>query len=143
MRTCFIFLTMLAVGVLTSCKSPHQFNRNIASGREIVLSVNVYSQDALDQFPASLDDLVSEKILKTVPSCLCQDGKMRDFIYMPGFEPTDGNNWVILATPPEMDSRYAIIFRIDARGEIVKKAEAALALQKSRDYLKQRDRNKS
>jgi hypothetical protein len=131
-----LILAAFAVAIVTGCKTPNHFDQNIASGREIVLEVNVYSQDALDKFPMSLNDLVTEKLLKTVPRCLCQDGKLRDFVYVPGFTPSDGRDWVILATPPEMDAQDAIIFHADARAEIVKKEDATLALEKSRSYLK-------
>jgi hypothetical protein len=139
MRIKLVLLTVFAIAVFTGCQTPNHFDQNLASGREIVLEINVYSQDAIDKFPTSLNDLVTEKLLKTVPRCLCQDGKLRDFIYVPGFTPSDGRDWVILATPPEMDTKEAIIFHADARAEIVKKEDATLVLGKSRSYLKQRD----
>ena len=104
----FSILLILTAG----CKTGHLLSQNVAEGRGIVLAINVYSQDAIDRFPDRLEDLVSQKLLKSVPKCQCRDGKARDFVYIPEFSGSDGNIWVILATPPELDSeKVVIIFR--------------------------------
>ena len=139
LRAKLTLITILTI-LTTSCKIGHLLNHNVAEGRGLVLAINVYSQDAIDRFPDSLDNLVSQNLLKSVPKCQCRDGKARDFIYISGFSPSDGNTWAILATPLEMDTQKAIIFRADATPEIVTKSQAAAEMQKSRDYLLLRDR---
>src|SRR6266481_1150898 len=106
-------LLLVLLGFSVGCRSSYRLDQNKAAGRQIVIAANAYTLDAVAQFPASVTNLVASGLLKSAPQCLCEDGKFRDFIYIPGFTIGDSIDYVILSTPTEMDSRWAIIFRID------------------------------
>ena len=59
---------------------------------------------------------------------------MRDFIYISGFN-LDMPNYVILASPPEMDSKVTIVY-YGGVAKILPRSEAAKEIDKSRAFVK-------
>jgi hypothetical protein len=131
----------LACMTLLGCQAAGRIAKNRKSGNAIVIAANAYTQDAAATFPKTLKTLVAERLLTSVPQCLCKDGKPREFIYIPGFHISDGGNFVILATPPEMDGKNALIFRIDSTSQVVPKETAAAEIQRSLEYLRKLQRD--
>lgn len=106
------------------------------NGGQIAAAIYLYNsrQYSKSGFPTTLNDLVSAGLLKSIPQCKCADGKMRDFIYISGFN-LDMPNYVILASPPEMDSKVTIVY-YGGVAKILPRSEAAKEIDKSRAFVK-------
>ena len=102
-------------------------------------AVQVYSYDATGEYPVKLEDIMTEHFQTKIPKCLCKDGIERDFLYVPGFRPCDGMDWVGLVTPPEMDPEKAIVFYFNLSYRVVEESEANDLVGKSRAYLQKRE----
>src|ERR1041385_3552425 len=136
---CLYVTTLIAILQLTAgCQSLTRIGRTKADGSKIVLAANAYTLDAIASFPTSLSELVSAGLLESIPQCRCADGKLRDFVYIPGFTVADSYDNVILATPVAFDEHRAIIFRIDTRPEVVGIEKRTAEIQKSHDELRKR-----
>ena len=135
------FLRILCLAALIAlwagCQSSNRFGHNKAAARDIVIAASAYTLDATAAFPTALTNLVPQ-MLKSVPKCLCEDGKLRDFIYISGFTIADSDKYVIAASPPEMDAHIAIIARINGRVEVVAREKANLELTRSYEHLRKR-----
>lgn len=140
-------LTPFTVSLLVLChlfsacrtRTPDYIEQNRKSGQQIVIAANAYTLDALAKFPASLTNLIGKGLLTSVPKCQCQDGGLRDFVYIPGFTIADSGQYVILVTPEEMDLTRAIIFRINGDAELVPREKARLEVDKSITHIKNRE----
>ncbi len=109
--------------------------RNLPAAREITLAAVLFSRSAAGDFPKKLDDLVNNRLLKEIPQCICDDGKVRDFVYFPGYNYADPIDLVVLASPPEMNRQLRILGYLDGSCRILSVKAAAGEIQKSTNYL--------
>lgn len=133
-RHCLCAMAMLMCVALTSCERRQQ--RNIKVADEISGAIYYYcKQDYTNGFPATLNDLVSVGIYKSLPQCECADGTNRDFIYIPGFHGTP-YGYVFLFSPPEMSKDVTIVCFGGERPKILLRSEAEKEIEKSRAFVK-------
>jgi hypothetical protein len=133
------FILTAVIGVLLiGCARQNLIKQNAATARELVGVIRVYdSMDITGKLPKTLNGLVSAHLIKEVPQCKCADGKLRDFIYISGYDTTI-DSYVILASPPEMDSEVTIVAYMNAATKVLPREEAAKEIEKSRALIKSR-----
>jgi hypothetical protein len=131
-----LFIVAVSGGVV-GCQSG-RFAQSKLAGREIVIAARVYTLDALARYPDSLTNLVTERLLEPLPKCRCQDGHFRDFLYIAGFTIADSEENVVLTTPPEFDSKRAIIFRLNGTADVVSRDVRDSEVEKSRRHIADR-----
>lgn len=133
-----LYLFAICAALVASCTRQHLLKENCQAAEDIVGAIRIYdSTDVTGKLPATLNDLVSAGLLKETPRCRCKDGKLRDFIYVSGYD-TYVNGYAIIVSPAEMDPQVAVVAYMDGTAKVLTKDEAALALEKSRSYLRTR-----
>src|SRR5437899_2493949 len=116
LKLCYL---ALAIAVLSNgCLIRSITNRNQANGHQLGVLFRVYDHAYSEPaYPTTLADLETHLrrigCLTPLPKCECADGKQRDFIYIAGFDSSDGDDWAFLFSPPEMDSHAALAVYLD------------------------------
>jgi phosphoserine aminotransferase len=104
------------------------------NGKKLAAGIVLYNHlQYKGGLPKTLNDLTATGVLKEIPQCECVDGKMRDFIYVTGWDQTI-SGYAVLASPPEMDSKVTIVVYMDLSAKVLSRQEAEGEIEKSRAF---------
>jgi hypothetical protein len=129
--------------LINGCATHSVVSRNETAGHRLALLFQLNNQmDSRPHMPETLTDLEKQLRIQGIedplPKCECPDGKLRDFVYIPGFVFSDGRDWAFLFSPSEMDSDAAIVVYLDTTTKIMTPGEASKEKAKSRAFTEKR-----
>lgn len=130
--------------ILAAGCANQRMDRNLTAGQNLALLFRMNeNMDSGPRYPDSLEQLekqlTSAGIQAELPRCKCADGQFRDFVYIPGFDSSDIGRWVFLVSPPEMDTKKAIVVHVNTTAQLVSKKRADEEVQMSREFVHGRE----
>jgi hypothetical protein len=140
----FHWILLLASALFFSgCATSRVQRQNTEAAHRLALLFKVCdNSDSWDRYPATLKDLSKAlsalHIEDTIPQCRCADGSLRDFIYVPRFDSSDGRDWAFLFSPPEMGGDVVIVAYLDTTTRTMSREEARREMEKSYAFTKDR-----
>lgn len=130
----YYFIAIFLGFSLLGCARQKLIKENTAIAIELDGAIGVYeSMQYKGGLPKTLYDLVSVGLLKKIPQCKCADGKLRDFVYISGYDQTI-SPYVILASPPEMDPKVMIVVYMGLTAKVMPREAAVKEIEKSRAF---------
>jgi hypothetical protein len=123
--------------VTSGCVTDAPINSNLSGGRELAGRIRLFNEnDLADGYPLTLDELRSLGNYQDLPKCKCEDGKLRDFIYVRGFPATAPTDYAVLISPPEMHKQKAIVVYLNLTAKVCSKTEAESEVERSKAFIK-------
>lgn len=111
---------LLMVGVACGPPDPDEAVKNAQKDvRRLLDAATAFSEKHDGQFPASLPQLVEEKLLQKVPSFHRSDGADVGYLYIAGHSHSDAGGTLLLASPLDTKSSKRCIGLIDGTVKIV------------------------
>lgn len=132
-----IFFTIFSLFLVSGCVTNLPTDRNLSAGRELAALIRLFNdKDISGGYPITLDELVSSGMSQALPKCQCEDGKMRDFVYVSRFPTTSPHDYVVLISPPEMHQTMAIAVYLNLEAKLLSQVQATAEVERSRAFIK-------
>jgi hypothetical protein len=134
MRSSLLLMLLL---VTFGCANVVPVDDNTLAGRDLAGRIRLFNENDLGKgYPSTLDELRLLGGYQDLPKCKCEDGMLRNFLYIQGYPDTSPTDFVVLVSPPEMDKHRVILVYLNLTTKICSRAEAEVEIQRSRAFIK-------
>jgi hypothetical protein len=131
----------------TGCVTKPIAGQNVEAAHRLailfILYDNLHSGWEYPTNIAELDTKLREAgFVEPIPKYKYANGESRNFVYIEGFQRTDGNDWVFLISPEDTNSASRVVAYLDATTKLIPANVAAAEVERSHDFIKSRAGNK-